>query len=169
MAYHFADLDPETRRLMLDELASDVTDGRLYESKRAVPGSSGDYVAALGEAFASGDSDTLITDLASSGIFAARQGDGKTINVADSAAALGDGQFSVYYARALCRRAIDEGRAVEIYRGQDTGERRASSEALVGSRPDPVALLEQLRADSLEPWKFTSVGKVNSGITLKLV
>lgn len=36
MTYHFADLDPVVRELMLDELASDIADRRLYESKRAV-------------------------------------------------------------------------------------------------------------------------------------
>ncbi|WP_052241281.1 hypothetical protein [Microbacterium hominis] len=169
MTYHFADLDPVVRELMLDELASDIADGRLYESKRAVAGSGGRYIDLLREAFTAGDADTLTNQLASAGIFAAHQSDGKTINVADSAAALGDGQFNAYYARAVCRRAIEEGRAVEIYRGQPTIERRASSEALIGTNPDPVALLEELREHSLEPWKFSSVGKVNSGITIKLV
>ncbi|KEP72719.1 hypothetical protein HR12_40955 [Microbacterium sp. SUBG005] len=168
MTYDFVDLNAAIRKEMLDELASDIADGRLYESKRAVAGSRDRYIDLLREAFASGDADTLTHKLASAGIFAAHQSDGKTINVA-AAAALGDGQFSAYYARAVCRRAIEDGRAVEIYRGQTTIERRTSSEALIGTRPDPAVLLKELREHSLEPWKFSSVGKVNSGITIKLI
>lgn len=50
-----------------------------------------------------------------------------------------------------------------------TIERRVSSEALIGTHPDPVGLLEELREHSLERWKFSSVGKANSGITIKLI
>ncbi len=169
MTYNFVNLDPAVRGLMLEELGSDIDAMRLYESKRALPGSRAAYIDLLREAFAAGDADTLTSHLASAGIFATHQSDGKTVNVADSAAALGDGQFTTYYARAVCRRAIDEGRAVEIYRGQDTADRRGSSEDLIGTHPDPTGLLEELREHSLEPWKFSSVGKVNSGITIKLV
>lgn len=168
MPFILPDLDVTTRRLMLEEFESDVASDRVYISARALPGTGSAYLDAQRAAFGGGDTDSLSSALAVSGIFADRQNDGKAVNVAAAAAALGDGQFVAYYVRAVCRRAIDEERELEIFRGQSTAEHRAESDAAVGSRRDPSELLSELRAYSQEPWKF-SVGKVNSGLAVKLV
>jgi|SRR6478752_3348820 len=167
--FNLVDLDAATRHLMLEELEADITTGRIYKSRRALPGTEAIYFDAQRRAFASGVTTSLNRELATSGLFAAKQSDGKTVNVAASAEALGDGQFVAYYTRAVCRRAIDEGREIEVYRGQATAEHRPESDALIGTRPDPATLLSVLRDFSLEPWKFSEVGKVNSGLAVKLV
>lgn len=163
------DLDSITRELMLDELELDIATGKLYASRRAIRGSEASYIKSLRNAFSAGDADTLIGELESSGIFANNQSDGKAVNVRAAAEALGDGQFIAYYVRAVCRRALDEGRAVEIYRGENTMQHRPQSDALIGVRPNPADLLAELRNASDEPWKFSAVGKVNSGLSVKLV
>jgi hypothetical protein len=168
MPFILPDLNATTRQLMLEEFESDFAANRVYVSARALPGTGSAYVDAQRDAFSGGDTDSLSAALAGSGIFATHQNDGKAVNVAAAAAALGDGQFIAYYVRAVCRRAIDEGREVEIYRGQSTAEHRAESEAAIGTRRDPSDLLDEFRSASLEPWKF-SVGKVNSGLAVKLV
>lgn len=168
MPFILPDLDATTRRFMLEEFESDVESGRVYVSARALPGTVSAYLDAQRVAFSGGDTDSLSDALVGSGIFAAHQKDGKAVNVAAAAAALGDGQFIAYYVRAVCRRAIDEDREVEVFRGQSTTEHRAESEAAIGARRDPSELLSESRAYSLEPWKF-SVGKVNSGLAVKLV
>ena len=167
MTFTFTDLDAVTRHAMIDELESDVSAGRVYISARAVPGSNLDYFEAQRTAFTSGDADSLSRALATSGIIAPVQSDGKVVNIPDAAAALGDGQFVAYYSRAVCLRAIEEGVDVEVYRGQATAAHRVSSDSLVGTRLDPATLLKDLRDHSLQPWLFASVGKVNSGLAVR--
>jgi hypothetical protein len=169
MPYILDNLDNVTRGLMLDELEADVIAGQLTTSARARPGTESIYLQLLREAFANGDADSLIGSLESSGIWATHQADGKQINVPDASKVLGDGQFVAYYCRAICLRAMADGRAIEVYRGQMTAVHRGSSDRLDGTRPDPVALLDELRRNSLTPWKFTVVGKPNSGMALRLV
>lgn len=169
MHFNLVDLDATTRQLMLEEFESDAGSGRVYASKRARPGTESTYHDAQRTAFAGGDADSLNHALATSDIFAPRQSDGKVVNVLAAAEALGDGQFVAYYVRAICRRALDEAREIEVYRGQATAVHRSESDALIGSRPDPAALLAELRDASLEPWRFGAVGKVNSGLAIKLV
>jgi len=141
---------------------------RVYTSKRALPGTEAVYVAALREAFANGDPTSLTERLVQVGLFAERQNDGKAINVAEAAAVLGVGQFVAYYSRAVGRRSIESGKSIEIYRGQQTVQRRLDSEALIGTRPDPQVLLDELRAFSAEPWRYSQVGKPNSGLAVRL-
>lgn len=141
MHFELVDLDAPTRALMLEEFESDAQRDRVLRSRRARPGTEAVYYDLQRAAFREGDADSLRQTLAASGIFAERQSDGKTVNVDDAAAALGDGQFIAYYTRAICRRALDEGREIEIYRGQETAVHRPESDALIGSRPDPAALL----------------------------
>jgi hypothetical protein len=167
MTFNFVDLDAVTRARMLEEFESDVAGGRVYISARSVPGSNSAYFDAQRTAFASGNTDSLTRSLFSSGTIASVQSDGKKVNIADAAATLGDGQFVAYYSRAVCLQAIEEGVMVEVYRGQSTASHRAASDALIGTRIDPAIILEDLRTNSLEPWRFASVGKVNSGLAVK--
>ncbi|WP_218221592.1 hypothetical protein [Nesterenkonia sp. Act20] len=168
MTFIFEDLDSTTRDLMLEEFEDDVAHGRVYISARALPGSNTLYFDAQRDAFGSGDADSLSKALASAGVFLKVQSDGKRVNFRDAASALGDGQFVAYYCRAVCRRAIEEGTRVEVYRGQQTATHRAGSDALVGTRVDPATVLDELRVHSLEPNRFSLVGKVNSGLVVRL-
>ncbi len=169
MSFNFVDLNRATRDFMVKELEADISVGRVYISRRALPRTEPVYYDAQRVAFATGDTDSLNLAIAVSGMFAAVQSDGKNINVRAAAGSLGDGQFVAYYVRAICLRAIAEQRAIEIYRGRAALQPRPASEALIGTRPDPAALLNELRSNSLQPWNFTEVGKVNSGLLVKLV
>jgi len=168
MRLNLADLNEATRQLMLEELGKDRASGKIYRSKRAALGTDSDYFQAQRSAFESGNPDLLVEALAAPGFFLSHQSDGKQINGREAASVLGDGQFIVYHARAMCRRAIAEGREIEIYRAEDTRIHRRESDEVVGSRPDPTGLLNELRENSDQPWKLSTVGKPNSGLAVRL-
>jgi hypothetical protein len=59
---------------------------------------------------------------------------------------LAEGEFNRFYARALCRRAIEEQRpSVTVYRAKAVENPRSTSEALIGRSFSPLALLADLR------------------------
>ena len=153
---------------MLSELESDIAIGNVYVSKVTHPGTEPIYFDLMRDAFAKSDASALAREIASSGIVRSTQDNGNAVNLVDAAARLGDGQFVAYYARAVCLRAISAGREIEIYRGQDTAVHRHESDIAISSRPDPVGVLEELRTHSLEPWRFSTIAKVNSGLSIKL-
>lgn len=170
MSFDLRDLDATTREVMLRELRGDIEEELLLESRRTRPGTAAEYQRLLLDEFATGNCDSLVGALAASGIFLEHQpSNGARINVQAAAEVLGDGQFVAYYCRAVAARAISEGREVEIYRGQLTAKARSESDALIGTRPDPAALLEDLRSHSQEPWLFANVAKANSGLAIHLV
>ncbi len=169
MTFEFLDLDDITRNLMVSELETDIANARVYLSKVARPGSEAAYHEMLRAAFVDGDASHLSQTIAESGIIREKQDNGNLVNLADAATRLGDGQFVAYYARAVCIRAVSEGRQVEIYRGQETAAHRLESDMSITSRPDPASVLDELRRFSLEPWQFATIAKVNSGLSIKLV
>lgn len=82
---------------------------------------------------------------------------------------MGEGEFGRYYARGLCRRAIDEGIAeLEVYRAKAVMEPRPGSQAKIGLRVDPTTILKDLRqTQGVEPALGLPPGP-NSGLTLRI-
>lgn len=169
MDFHLVDLDDLTRALMLEEFDADREADRVYPSAIVRLGATETYYELQRTAFESGDANSLSNALAASGIFKSHDARGRRVDIPSAASRLGDGQFIAYYVRALARRAIDEGRDLEVYRGQGTAHHRPESDAMIGTRPDPGEVLEQFRTYSREPQHFSPVGKVNSGLAVKLV
>ncbi len=169
MTYNLPDLDADTRRRMRDEFESDVAGGLVFPSAVVSPGREDDYLDAQRRAFAANDPDWLADEIETSGMLATHQANGARVNPAAAARRLAAGQFGAYYARAVSGRALDEGRAIEVYRARHSASPRPGSDAKIGSRPDPADLLADLRNNSTMPGNFAVLPEVNSGISVKLV
>lgn len=159
MSYTFHDLDENTRALMLKELRADIGTGSVYPSARFRPGSQPSYEQALENAFSSGTADTLAASI--EGLIK----DGSPVN---AALLLAGDQFNLYYIRAIARRAVESGQDdVTIYRAKLSEEPRPESLALVGTTTTATSLLDDLRSNTLTPWKVR-VPKVGSGLSVRL-
>lgn len=82
---------------------------------------------------------------------------------------LAEGELNCFYIRGVCRRAIEEGMAVEVYRARRVAQPRPQSEALIGKRPNPDALLGDLRRNVGRGTYHHVPGGPNSGLSVRLV
>ena len=80
---------------------------------------------------------------------------------------LAEGEFNKFYARAVCRKAADEGKRVRIYRARESRSPRAESEQKIGQILDPQSLLEDLRANKTAE-TFFGVALINSGLSVTI-
>jgi hypothetical protein len=159
MALQLPNLDEKTRALMVDEIDRDVTARKMYFGKRLRPDAFGDYAGLLRKAAQDQDSTWLAAMLERHFL------PGSPRNAAEL---LSDGEFNRFYMRALCLRAIEEGRYLEVIRVKQVREPRPESMMLLGTEKEPRELLEILRKspdDSSGP-KFPP--GPGSGLGLKL-
>ncbi len=175
MALHLQNLDEVTRRFMLEELAEDVQNGRLYLSPRLTLEGHRQYEALLRAAFTRHDENWLAQQFRLGDLMAAmepRTRNGKTtmarvpITAPDT---LAEGEFNRYYIRGLCRRAIEEGiGSVVVYRAKAVEHPRSESETKIGAQMNPEALLQDVRT---HPGVDTALGLPagpNSGLSVCL-
>jgi hypothetical protein len=168
MPFVLSDDDAHLRETMLSEFESDASAGEVFASAVAIDGSERQYHLALREAITDGTPDSLVEAFLAGDLFKDHQANGNRVNRQDAAMRLGDGQFLHYYNRAVCIRAIELNRSVEIYRGQMTAHHRPESDAAIGLQMDPEELLESLRSNSEQPWKVGVLAQVNSGLAIKV-
>jgi hypothetical protein len=170
MALNLVNLDSRTRKLMLEELEVDVQAGNLYLSPRLSSIGRRDYEGLLREAIQSGNDAMLAGALRSAG----RMNQIETTvkghkNVPVTAPeTLAEGEFNRFYARGLCRRAIEDSTGVVVYRAKQVQTPRADSEAKIGAQMDAQALLNDLRNSiGVEPALGLPPGP-NSGLSVQL-
>lgn len=167
----FPDLSPRTRELMLEELAHDLASGTLYLSRRLTGQGRLDYPKHLEEAARSGDASTLADRLRQPGqLHTVEERAMRPVRVPHTAPeTLAEGEFNRFYARALCRRAIEEGLdEVTVFRARQVREPRPRSMQMIGRAMDPHRLLADLRA---HPGMDTALGLPpgpNSGLSIRL-
>jgi hypothetical protein len=172
---NLVNLDAITRQLMLDEIDLDVSNGSLYLSPRLTAGGVTQYEDLLRAAVATGDDSSLSAGLAVPGVLATQEQRNTKSGVVvakvpiTAPKTLAEGEFNRLYARGLCRRALDEGVSeVEVYRAKTVQNPRVESEAMIGARVDPSALLQDLRThQGVEPALGLPPGP-NSGLSVKL-
>src|SRR4051794_8738876 len=169
------DLDERTRRYMLEEIERDANQGTLYISPRLSNTGAANYPVLLREAAQLHEPAWLAHELnqlnrmqrseqrrLSGGGFA-------TVAVPETAAqTLAEGEFNRFYARAICRRAIDDGvEKVVIFRAREVHHPRFESQQLVGKSVDALPLLSDLRQN---PGMETALGVAgaNSGLSVRL-
>ncbi|MCL4368772.1 MAG: hypothetical protein M1337_06360 [Actinobacteria bacterium] len=153
MAFAFRNLDAETRRFMLEELDLDVASDRLYISPRLSEKGAAAYEQLLREAIEDGDEVLLSNTLRSPGLMNVVEmrrrpsGGYTTAKVPDTAPeTLAEGEFSRFYARGVCRAALEKGiPRVIVYRAKPVLNPRPESQALIGSEIDANGLLTDLR------------------------
>jgi len=158
---------------MSKELAAYAAVEDVYRSPRLNDNGKARWVALLGEAAAKHDDAWLAGQLRSESLLkkeetATRKGKTYVKSVPVTApGTLAEGEFNRWYIRGLCVRAIAEGiKSVIVYRARGSDNPRPESEALIGAKMDPGALLEDLpkfqgKEPSLLPY-------VNSGLSVRL-
>ena len=176
MAIQLANLDELTRTLMVEELERDVANGDLYLSPRLNRRGHVEYEQLLRTAFLEGDDQSLANEIRSRGLLNDSEqrrrpsGDSSTARVPVSAPeTLAEGEFNRFYARALCRRVIDDGAGeLEVYRAKAVANPRSASEAMIGRRIDASALLQDLRTNSGVDTSLGLPAGPNSGLSVRV-
>ncbi|MBK8013664.1 MAG: hypothetical protein IPK13_20225 [Deltaproteobacteria bacterium] len=176
MALNLQNLDAAVRALMITEIEEDEAGSKLYFSPRLSATGLADYARLLKEAASTHDDDWLASQLRTTGRLNTTEqrkkpkGGYTTAAVPVTAAdTLAEGEFNRFYARALCRHAIDAGISdVEVYRAKAVSAPRPESEAMLGKRISAKALLDDLRkSQGVEPALGLPPGP-NSGLSVKL-
>lgn len=176
MALKLGNLDKYTRKFMLDELEYDLINNNLYISPRLSERGQKDYVELLREAVKNGNDSLFADSLRSQGRInlyeqrLTRSGSYTKAKVPITAAeTLAEGEFNRFYARGLCRRAIEDGISeLVIYRAKQVREPRPESQAMIGKNINAKALLNDLRTHpGVEPALGLPPGP-NSGLSIKL-
>ena len=176
MALQLANLDERTRTLMVDELEIDVANGTLYSSPRLNRCGQVEYEQLLRTSFGGGDDQSLADEIRSRGLLNASEqrrkpsGGFSTVRVPVSAPeTLAEGEFNRFYARALCRRVIDDGvGALEIYRAKAVANPRTASQAMIGQRFDASGLLQDPRTHQGVDTSLGLPSGPNSGLSVRL-
>lgn len=174
MALRLENLDDRTRKLMLDEVELDVANRTLYISPRLNESGQTEYTNLLRESIRCGDDSSFADSLRLKMKLAEQRqkpkGGTTIVSVPITAAdTLAEGEFNRFYARGLCRRAIEDGiQEVEVYRAKQVRNPRAESQAMIGKKIEARALLEDLRTHpGVEPALGLPPGP-NSGLSVRL-
>jgi hypothetical protein len=153
MAMEYLHLDERTRKFMLAEIDDDHANGRLYLSKNLNQKGVAEFPEMLKTAASQGDDVSLAQailpnlnshepprQLKSGGFSAAPV---MRINAHEM---LAEGEFTRFYIRGLCLRAIEDRiPAVIIYRAKHVENARSASAEKIGSAHAPALLLADLR------------------------
>lgn len=169
--------DEGVRAFMLTEMGMDEESATgLYESKYFSFAGKAAYPALLREALTNHDEQWLAEALRRNHCMNAvaqrrkPKGGYTEVKVPVTAAdTFAEGEFNRFYARALCRAAIEGGvPSLQIYRAKPVAVPRAESEAKIGTLIDAKALLEDLR---IHQGMDTALGLPpgpNSGLSVRL-
>lgn len=176
MALNYRNLDARTRTFMVAEIESDATNGRLYISPRLNDEGVRAWLSLLKQAVASHTDAWLAGEIRSRGLLKTheerRKPKGGTTAAqvpANAHETLAEGEFNRFYVRGLCLRAIeDKISEVVAYRARHSDNPRPESEAIVGKRFAPNALLNDLRSSpGVEPALGVPPGP-NSGLSVAI-
>ena len=174
MGLNYENLDAETRRLMVEEIAVDVADGTIYLSNYLNEGGQRSWPGFLQDAAQNSTDDVLAALLREHGSFKQqverrKPKGGYTLAAVPVTAAqtLSESQFNMYYMRALAIRAKREGKTLTVYRAKEVDRPRPESEQMIGKQLDPEGILAVLReTHGVEP--SINIPLPNSGLTIRL-
>jgi hypothetical protein len=168
-------LDAETRKYMLDEMALDIGDRKLYMSERLASRAREKYPELLREAIISHNEDWLASQLRLHGGTIAMESytrNGKSFErkvPVNAIEMLAEGEFNRFYLRGLCRRAIANREGpLAIYRAKSVSQPRAESERKIGTTVEPEPLLRDLREHIGVDLALGVPPGPNSGLSAKL-
>ncbi|MBN6029841.1 hypothetical protein [Pantoea ananatis] len=177
MSLNYFNLDESTKSYMLKEVEFDKENNSFYLSNFLTIQGKAMWPSLLEEASQQDDA-WLEKEILDRGLLATHYPRRKPnsiemtqVKVPHTAAqTLAEGEFNRLYARGLSSRAKAEGlEFVEAYRARHSENPRPESQAIIGKKFRPEAILEDLRNN---PGVDTALGVPpgpNSGITIKLV
>jgi hypothetical protein len=176
MSLHLVNLDEKTRRYMLSEIEGDIAKGTLYLSPRLSLRGREEYSDLLKQAIVGYDDVWLAHGLRTNGRINGEEQRRKPkggytmarvpVTAPDT---LAEGEFNRFYVRGLCLRAIEEGVAeLVVYRAKEVMIPRRESEAMIGSRVDVRALLQDIRTHPGVDTALRLPPGPNSGLSVRL-
>jgi hypothetical protein len=174
MPLHYANLDPITRRAMIEEFDRDLANDTVHMSPRLRPSAVEEYLQLLRDALRYYDDlwleqrvAPLLVDFETR---RTRRGETVTARLPEGAArVLAEGDFNQYYMRAVALRAVAEGRSeVEVYRARLSLKPRGDSSELEGTTIPAAQLLAELRAPTPESLAASRLGRPNSGLSVRI-
>jgi hypothetical protein len=174
MPLQYTNLDPVTRRGMVEELDEDLANGTVHLSPRLRPAAADEYQNLLRDALRYYDDlwleERVAPLLMDFEMRRTPRGRVTTARLPEGAArVLAEGDFNQYYMRAVARRALAEGQPdVEVYRARLSLEPRAESSELEGAHIPAEQLLAELRAPASESPAAPRLGRPNSGLSVRL-
>ncbi|MCL2579101.1 MAG: hypothetical protein FWE32_03625 [Oscillospiraceae bacterium] len=174
MNFMLNNLSDDVRQLMVDEIQFDLDAGQLYLSDRLTPGGKSAYPKLLKEAAVKGDVRTFSQSL--SGNFNATyqrrkpKGGFTTVTMPITAAdTLAEGEFNRFYIRGVCRKAINRGVEVRVYRAKPVSNPRLESERKISTIVNPENLLKDLRNNIGIDTALGIPPGPNSGLSVELM
>lgn len=173
MPFDFENLDSLTRQFMKQELVYDQKNNKLYISPRLNERGVQLYPELLQKAIDEGNEITFGIDLLSQGCFNAHVlRDGKPTKMPSNAhETLSEGEFNRFYIRALCLRAINEGRELEVYRAKKVSNPRPDSQMMIGRIVDAISsesFLNDLRTNIGVDTTLGLPNGPNSGLSMRI-
>jgi hypothetical protein len=173
MGLYYKNLDEATRKYMLLEFEK----GEFYKSERLNENKFEEWKKILHEGLEFHDDDWIAHQLQLKGLLKTHElrrkpnGGMTEVKVPSNAAQmLAEGEFNKFYLRGICSRAIESHYThVRIYRGKEVASPRIESERKIGTTLEVVALLEELRKDTLIDSVLGLPAGPNSGLTAEIV
>jgi len=161
--------------LMFEEFETDLQGGKLYISPRLRDKSQDTYVTSLREAMLTGNDQSLAHSILENNCLKSmmpRRTKTGHITMAkmrrDAHLTLAEGEVNRFYISALYRKAISEGREIEVYRAKQVRKPRPQSQALIGNLLDPSKLLEDLRQNIGVDTALGVPAGPNSGLSVRI-
>lgn len=171
----FANLDTQTRELMISEINSDIAAIRIYQSPRLTAKGLQDFPSLLLEAAKDGDTHSLASaisfdDRLNTREISHRNGNPYEKDVPVNASqTLAEGEFNRFYMRGVCLRALSLGLGhVTVYRAKQVNNPRPASIALDGTNKDAQGLLDDLRKHVGTDTALGLPNGPNSGLSIRL-
>jgi hypothetical protein len=154
------------REFMAEEVNLDIAKDTLYMSKRLKPGYEGIYTALLQDAVIDGDTNTLGQCILDKNCLKSMERGRKV--PWNAHITLSEGEFNKFYCRGVCRKAIEKGHELEVYRAKQVDRPRSSSLVLIGVIMDSEQLLTDLRKNSGIDAALGIPAGPNSGLSVRI-
>lgn len=176
MVFEFKNLDSQTREFMVDEVELDISNNKLYLSRRFSNIGRVKYPELLKRAIQEGNELTLVNDLKAQNCFSTTETRSTkkgliTVKVPNNASEVfAEGEFNRFYIRALCKRIISDNKGqLEVYRAKQVSNPRIESEMMIGRIIDPSKLLDDLRTNIGVDTVLGLPRGPNSGLSIRII
>ena len=173
---NYTHLDSRTRALMVSEIDADIAAGTLYLSDNLSSAGKSKYAELLRSAAESGNSATLAAQLRSQlnshekpRLLKSGNYSKAPVMRSNAHEMLAEGEYTRFYMRAICLRALEDGIAhVVVYRAKEVEKARSESEQKIGQQVSTQALLNDLRTSKGVDTALGLPPGPNSGLAVKL-
>ena len=166
MGLRFENLNEVTRRYMIEEIDHSIGRNELYRYEEFTDDGWEKYPELIRKAAQEGDDDFLGVTLYHNNCF-------RLDALRESYTKFAELEFNKFYIRALCRRAIDEGKKLQVYRAKEEEESNPELQGNIGKVIELEGLLIELREQEESGTPLERVIGVDlepdSGISVRLI